>query len=219
MNRMKDYLEIGNQNEVYYIETKDILYVEADGNYCNLYLCDGDVLRTLSFQRAEIARNIVKQCAESNNFALLGKFFLINTQYVMHIHPQHNVLTFSINKPGTCQKITINASSTALRALRAKLDREPQSMQIDNETAIANASNKTNEDGHNQQNGTRTGICGGPLSIKHSIFVPRNVPDTQYRQEAFSEISQCVASDPYDIGDNEVKMLGEMKEDFYDDWD
>ena len=42
-------LEISNQNEVYYIHPETILYVEADGNYCDIHLTDGDVLETVSF--------------------------------------------------------------------------------------------------------------------------------------------------------------------------
>lgn len=117
-------LEIGNQNEVYYLQPESILFVQADGNYCDIHLVDGDVLKTVSCKRAEIARKIDLQLAGdlARMFSLVGKPYLVNICHIMHIAPMRHLLTFDTNHPGTCRKKTIGASSEALRSLRSALD-------------------------------------------------------------------------------------------------
>jgi len=124
MRKDVNVLELGNKNEIYYLKPSSILYVEADGNYCNIHLTDGDVLETVSFQRAQIARMIEGQLPKGNAqmFSLLGKTFLINNHYIMHINAQKQTLTFDINQPGTCKKISIKVTANALRNLRDMLD-------------------------------------------------------------------------------------------------
>lgn len=117
-------LEISNQNEAYYLRPDNILYVVADGNYCDIHLTDGDVLETVSFQRAEIARKIDTQLSRdlASNFSLVGKSYLVNIEHIMHINAQHQQLTFDINMPDTCKKKAIKATSNALRNLRQALE-------------------------------------------------------------------------------------------------
>ena len=117
-------LEIGNQNEVYYLQPESILFVVADGNYCDIHLVDGDVLKTVSCKRAEIARKIDMQLAGdlARMFSLVGKPYLVNICHIMHIAPMKRLLTFDTNHPGTCRKKTIDASTEALRSLRTALE-------------------------------------------------------------------------------------------------
>lgn len=49
-------LIIKNKSEVLYLQLDNILYIQADGNYSNIYLADGGVINTLTYQRAEIGR-------------------------------------------------------------------------------------------------------------------------------------------------------------------
>ena len=57
----KYVLTIKNKSEVLYLRVDNILYIQADGNYCNVYFADGGVLNTLTYQRAEIARMLDEQ--------------------------------------------------------------------------------------------------------------------------------------------------------------
>lgn len=54
-------LTIKNKSEILFLRLDDILYIQADGNYCNIYLADGGVINTLTYQRAEIARMMEEQ--------------------------------------------------------------------------------------------------------------------------------------------------------------
>ena len=57
-------LVIKNKSEVLFLQLDDILFIQADGNYCNINLADGGVVNTLTYQRSEIARMLEGQLLE-----------------------------------------------------------------------------------------------------------------------------------------------------------
>jgi DNA-binding LytR/AlgR family response regulator len=112
-------LVIKNKSEVLFLQLDDILFIQADGNYCNINLADGGVINTLTYQRAEIARMLEEQLPENVNahFVMLGRSYLVNTDYVLRIQPSRQLLTFRVNKLGTTKKICIKATTRALQEL------------------------------------------------------------------------------------------------------
>ena len=118
---MKDQkvLIIKNKNEVLYLQLDDILYIQADGNYCNINFADGGVINTLTYQRAEIARMLEEQLSKEalSRFALLGRSYLVNTDYILRLQPSKQLLTFRVNKFGTTKKISIKATTKALQEI------------------------------------------------------------------------------------------------------
>ena len=112
-------LTIKNKSEVLYLRVDNILYIQADGNYCNVYFADGGVLNTLTYQRAEIARMLDEQLPKKNRmkFALLGRSYMVNTDYVLRIQSGKQLLTFRVNQFGTTQKVTLKATAKALDQL------------------------------------------------------------------------------------------------------
>ena len=115
----RDVIIIKNKSEVLYLQLDDILYIQADGNYCNINLTDGGVINTLTYQRAEIARMLEEQLSKEalNRFALLGRSYLVNTDYVLRLQPSKQLLTFRVNKFGTTKKISIRATTKALQEI------------------------------------------------------------------------------------------------------
>lgn len=128
MKQQNKILKIGNQTEIYYLNSDSILYIEADGNYCNIHLVDGDVLKTIGFQRAEIARMMDAQLPlyEVSNFALIGRSYLVNLSHIMYINAPQQCLMFDVNHPDSCCKKSIKVSVNALRSLRISLEEMPQ---------------------------------------------------------------------------------------------
>lgn len=128
MKQSSKILKVGNQTEIYYLNSDSILYIEADGNYSNIYLVDGDVLKTIGFQRAEIARMMDAQLHSdvACNFALIGRSYLINLSHIMYINASQQCLMFDVNHPDSCCKKSIKVSVNALRNLRASLEEIPQ---------------------------------------------------------------------------------------------
>ena len=98
-------LTIKNKSEVLYLQLDNILYIQADGNYCNIYLADGGVINTLTYQRAEIARMMEEQMPDyiRKRFVLVGRSYMVNTDYVLRIQPSKQLLTFRVNRFGTLQ--------------------------------------------------------------------------------------------------------------------
>ncbi len=121
----RDVLIIKNKSEVILLQLNNILYIQADGNYSNIILADGGVINTLTYQRAEIARMMEEQfpdCCEQ--FVMLGRSYMVNTEYVLRIQPNKKLLTFCVNMFGTTKKISIQATAKALQELSIYLEEQ-----------------------------------------------------------------------------------------------
>jgi DNA-binding LytR/AlgR family response regulator len=118
-------LTIKNKSEILFLRLDDILYIQADGNYCNIYLADGGVINTLTYQRAEMARMLEEQLSKEalSRFALLGRSYLVNTDYVLRIQPGKQLLTFRVNKFGSTKKISIKATTKALLEIECFIEK------------------------------------------------------------------------------------------------
>lgn len=116
-------LIIKNKSESLYLRLKDILYIEADGNYSNIYFVDGSVLKALSYQRAEIARMMQEQFPRvwTRSFEYLGRSYIINLNYILRIQPHKQMLTFRTNMFGSHKKMSIKAPTNALNELSKRL--------------------------------------------------------------------------------------------------
>jgi DNA-binding LytR/AlgR family response regulator len=119
-------LTIKNKSEILFLRLDDILYIQADGNYCNIYLADGGVINTLTYQRAEMARMLEEQLSKEalSRFALLGRSYLVNTDYVLRIQPGKQLLTFRVNKFGSTKKISIKATTKALQEIECFIEKK-----------------------------------------------------------------------------------------------
>ena len=117
-------LTIKNKSEVLYLHLSNILYIQADGNYCDIYLADGGVLNTLTYQRAEIAKMMDEQIPEDirKRFVLVGKSYMVNTDYVLRIQPSKQLLTFMVNQFGTTRKVSIKVTTEALTKLAEEME-------------------------------------------------------------------------------------------------
>ena len=117
-------LTIKNKSEVLYLRLSNILYIQADGNYCDIYLADGGVLNTLTYQRAEIAKMMDEQIPKDirKRFVLVGKSYMVNTDYVLRIQPSKQLLTFMVNQFGTTRKVSIKVTTKALTKLAEEME-------------------------------------------------------------------------------------------------
>jgi len=117
-------LTIKNKSEVLYLHLRNILYIQADGNYYDIYLADGGVLNTLTYQRAEIAKMMDEQIPVDirKRFVLVGKSYMVNTDYVLRIQPSKQLLTFMVNQFGTTRKVSIKVTTKALTKLAEEME-------------------------------------------------------------------------------------------------
>lgn len=57
-------------------------------------------------------------------FVLVGRSYMVNTDYVLRIQPSKQLLTFRVNRFGTTKKITIKATTKALDLLAAEMEKQ-----------------------------------------------------------------------------------------------
>jgi DNA-binding LytR/AlgR family response regulator len=83
---MKEYLVLGNSNEVFRIATEDILYVLASGNCSVFHFTYGDTIRIL-LPIGKVEENLINLCPQtSKNFVRMGRSLIINRSYLFYIN-------------------------------------------------------------------------------------------------------------------------------------
>lgn len=111
---MKEKLLIHTANEAYSFTPSQVICIEADGNYCNLHLSNGNEY-LLSFQLGQVESIIKEQLSYSNhNFVRVGKSLIINMDELLCVNITRQ--TLEMNSP-TGEKIFFNASREALKKL------------------------------------------------------------------------------------------------------
>lgn len=84
----KGILTIKSKNEVLYLPLDDILYIQADGNYCDIHLVDGGVINTLTRQRAEMSRMIAAQFPTEGGETLCTPWQVVSDKHpIRDAHP------------------------------------------------------------------------------------------------------------------------------------
>lgn len=111
---MKEKLLIHTVNEAYSFNPNQVICIEADGNYSNLHLANGnDYL--LSFQLGQVENIIKEQLSYSNHtFVRVGKSLIINVDELICVNITKQ--TLEMNQPSG-ERMFFNASREALKKL------------------------------------------------------------------------------------------------------
>lgn len=111
---MKEKLLIHTVNEAYSFQPDQVICVEADGNYCNLHLSNGNEY-LLSFQLGQVESIIKEQLSYTNHsFVRVGKSLIINMDELICVNITKQ--TLEMNQPSG-EKMLFNASREALKKL------------------------------------------------------------------------------------------------------
>ena len=111
---MKEKLLIHTVNEAYSFDPNQIICIEADGNYSNLHLSNGNEY-LLSFQLGQVESIIKEQLSYSNHsFVRVGKSLIINIDELICVNITKQML--EINQPSG-ERLLFNASREALKKL------------------------------------------------------------------------------------------------------
>lgn len=116
---MKELILPNSGTEVLKVRPTDIIYIEADGNYCTMYLTGG-FRQQLWFNRQIFIALVEEQLkSERPTFVIVGRSFIINSAYIYRINPVQGELTlFDNNNP---DQIVLHASQVALGRLKDEL--------------------------------------------------------------------------------------------------
>ena len=111
---MKEKLLIHTVNEAYSFNPNQIICIEADGNYSNLHLSNGNEY-LLSFQLGQVESIIKEQLSYSNHsFVRVGKSLIINMDELICVNITKQ--TLEMNQLSG-EKLLFNASREALKKL------------------------------------------------------------------------------------------------------
>ena len=113
---MKELLIHNGGTELIKVRSSDIIYVEAEGNYCCMYLAGG-FKQQLWFNRQKFIAIINEQMrAEKPVFISVGRSFIVNLAYLYLINPvQGDMVLYDRATP---QQIKLHASQDALNKLK-----------------------------------------------------------------------------------------------------
>ena len=116
---MKELILPNSGTEILKIRPSDILYIEADGNYCVMHMTGG-FRQQLWFSRQKFISLINEQMkAEKPVFVVVGRSFIINIAYIYLINPvQGDLILFDAANPS---RIKLHASQEALNRLKKEI--------------------------------------------------------------------------------------------------
>jgi DNA-binding LytR/AlgR family response regulator len=116
---MKELIFSNSGTELLKVRPEDIIYIEADGNYCRMYL-RGGFEQQLWFNRQRFISIISSQLRdEKPTFIVVGRSFIINLAYIFRINPvQSELMLFDSSKP---EQISLHASQEALNKLKKEI--------------------------------------------------------------------------------------------------
>ena len=116
---MKELIFSNSGTELLKVRPEDIVYIEADGNYCRIYL-RGGFEQQLWFNRQRFISIISKQLRdEKPTFIVVGRNYIINLAYIFRINPvQSELILFDSSKP---EQISLHASQEALNKLKKEI--------------------------------------------------------------------------------------------------
>ena len=109
------YIYFNSRDELLRVETSSIVYFEADGNYTEIVLANGlkdIVCMNLAKMQRVISVNMKDKAAR---FVRIGKRFIINMNYVHHIHILQQSIVLSDQKTFS---YNLKISKEALKSLK-----------------------------------------------------------------------------------------------------
>ncbi|MBQ7448321.1 MAG: LytTR family transcriptional regulator [Paludibacteraceae bacterium] len=118
---MRTHLVISSAGEMLRVSTKQVVYIAADANYCNLLLSGGE-MRLLTCQLGQVEKLINEQLEENGRqFIRIGKSVIININKVFYINISRQQL---ILMDGALGRYTLTASKEALKQLKDLIEKE-----------------------------------------------------------------------------------------------
>ena len=113
---MKTLIFPNTSNELLRVNIRDIIYVEADGNYCHMHM-KGGCEQDLWFNKKHFTDIVEEQMSdEMPIFIEVGRSYIINRMYIYSINPIKGKL--SLYGSGCEQIISLDVSQAALGKLR-----------------------------------------------------------------------------------------------------
>lgn len=114
-------LKITTSNEIIRIPIDEIVFIKGDGNYSDIYLCNGKEENVL----AQL-HNVMEMLGTIKNtpFCRVGKSFIVNKNFIFKVNPGLQKLLLSSSKLE--KDIQLKVSKEALKTLKKDLELEKE---------------------------------------------------------------------------------------------
>ena len=122
-----EWLKISTSTELVRIQTEDIVFVQADGNYSDMYLFNGKPHK-MTFKLHYFDE--VFQKLRNNIFVRVGKSLIVNKNYIYIINLTSQELTLSGSR--LKGEFKLKASKDALKELKILMEQETTNEQLQN---------------------------------------------------------------------------------------
>jgi len=113
-------IHIKDGKKEFFIQPNDILFVKADGNYCDIYLTENTVYNTVRIQIGELWKMICEVCTATCSLLRVGRSHIINLKYLQFADPQKRTITLFKDKAVVLDGV----SRDAIKDLLVRLSRE-----------------------------------------------------------------------------------------------
>ena len=114
-----EWLRISTSTKLVRVQTDDIVYIEADGNYSYVHLCNGKK-HTMTLQLHFFDESF--QRLKNNFFVRVGRSLIVNKNYIHIINLTEQKMILTGGK--LADEYKVPAPKDALKELKAKLEEE-----------------------------------------------------------------------------------------------
>ena len=129
---MKPQLHIKDGKKEYFIAPEDILFVKADGNYCDIFMTQDTVYRSIRLQLGKLWGMIEeKGKAIEHHLERIGRSYVINMRYIQHVNQKNGVAVLHAHKDVEL-KIPKVASKELLKAIERGMGKQVVTVYADN---------------------------------------------------------------------------------------
>lgn len=114
-----NWLKITANIEIIRIPTDDIVFIKGDGNYSDIYLCNGKQ-ENVSSQLGALMSKLSE--IDGSIFFRVGKSFIVNKNFIFKVNPGlQKLLLFNSRLE---KEIQLKVSKEALKGLKELLEKE-----------------------------------------------------------------------------------------------
>ena len=95
----KEQLHIVDAQKEYFIQLDEILFCTASGNYCDIYMVQHTVYKTIRIQLGQLWTKIEEKGKMlEHHLERIGRSYIINMKYIQYVNPKMGVLVLHTDK-------------------------------------------------------------------------------------------------------------------------
>jgi len=95
----KEQLHIVDAQKEYYIALEDVLFCSSDGNYCDIYMTQHTIYKSIRIQIGKLWAKIEeKGKMVDHHLERIGRSYIINLKYIQYVNPKKGIVVLHTDK-------------------------------------------------------------------------------------------------------------------------